>query len=220
MELNWKNINSHLKYIRGQACTLSDDDVKDIIIFQTKSCFFEENDFYELEDAELCCSRRKIDVNSPELVRNLLVNSSRYLASTVLDNGRFIYGYFSCYNKEIASYNSVRHALGVYALSETYLVTKDQTLIEPIRKSLAYLVEAYIYTIKGYSFVVDYESNHEIKLGGLGVAVLAIVKYLEIFDEKEIYLPLLKQIGKGIRYMQDEITGRLPMCCIFLIWKW
>ncbi|MDR1769680.1 MAG: hypothetical protein LBS02_03435, partial [Hungatella sp.] len=207
-ELNWKNINSHLKHIRGQAGTLSDDHVKDIIIFQTKSYFFDENDFYELEDGELCCSRRKIDVNSPELVRNLLVNSSRYLASTVLDNGRFIYGYFSCYNKEIASYNSVRHALGVYALSETYLVTKDQTLIEPIRNSLAYLVETYIYTIKGYSFVVDYESNHEIKLGGLGVAVLAIVKYLEIFDEKEIYLPLLKQIGKGIRYMQDEITGR------------
>ena len=102
----------------------------------------------------------------------------------------------------------MRHALGVYSLSETYLVTKDQTLIEPIRKSLAYLVETYIYTIKGYSFVVDYESDHEIKLGGLGVAVLAIVKYLEIFDEKEIYLPLLKQIGKGIRYMQDEITGR------------
>ncbi len=207
-EINWGNVNHYLKTVRGQSLVLGDSVLNDVIIFETKSYFYDEEEFFELEEAELSTARRKISALSPEFLKDLLFKSSRYLANTVQDNGRFIYGYFSCFNKKISSYNVVRHALSVYSLSETYLVTKDEALLEPIRKSFAYLIGKYIYTVNDCAFVVEFDNNDEIKLGGLGVTVLAIVKYLEIFNEENEYLQVLRQIGNGIRYMQNEETGQ------------
>ena len=207
-DINYNNINAYLKTVRSQHGILTDDSVKDIIIFDTKGWFFDEEHLFEMDEAELRNSRRKIDELTPELTHDLLGKMSRYLASTVEDNGRFVYGYFSCYNKQISTYNCVRHALGVYSMCETYLVTKDESLISPIKKSLKYLLEKFIYEVDEYAFVVEFESNHEIKLGALGVVVLAVAKYLDIFDEKDEYLPLLHKIGNGIRYMQNPVTGQ------------
>jgi len=207
-EINYDNINAYLKTVRGQNTLISDKALKEIIIFETKGWFFDEEQLFEMDESELGISRRKIDNLSADMTKNLLVNISRYLISTVEDNGRFIYGYFSCYNKVISTYNCVRHALGVYSLCETYLVTKDEALLEPIKKSFKYLVDKFIYEVDEYAFVVEFESNNEIKLGALGVTVLAIAKYLEIFDEKDQYLPLLQRIGNAIRYMQNPVTGQ------------
>ena len=158
-----------------------------------------------MDDVELCTSRRKTENLSADITQDLLAKMSRYLISTVEENGRFVYGYFSCYNKVISTYNCVRHALGVYSLCETCLVTADEELLEPIKKSLKYLVEKFIYEVDEYAFVVEFESSEEIKLGALGVTVLAIAKYLEIFDEKDYYLPLLQRIGNAIKYMQNPV---------------
>jgi len=207
-EINYTNINTYLRTVRGQVPTISGTDVTEIIIFETKSWFFDEEQLFEMDDEELCISRRKIDNLSADMTKDLLVKISRYLISTVEDNGRFIYGYFSCYNKVISTYNCVRHALGVYSLCETYLVTKDEELLEPIKKSFKYLIEKFIYEVDEYAFVVEFESSKEIKLGALGVTILAIAKYLEIFDEKDEYLPLLQRIGNAICYMQNPVTGQ------------
>jgi len=207
-EINYSNINAYIRTVRGQKAILSNETVKEIIIFETKGWFFDEEQLFEMDNEELCISRRKIENLSADVTKDLLIKMSHYLAGTVEDNGRFIYGYFSCYNKAISTYNCVRHALGVYSLCETYLVTKDEALVEPIKKSLKYLVDKFIYEVDEYAFVVEFESNNEIKLGALGVVVLAIAKYLEIFDEMDCYLPLLRKIGKAICYMQNPATGQ------------
>ena len=207
-EINYNNISAYLKTVRGQNINISDVGRRDMIIFETKGWFFDGEQLFEMDDAELCTSRRKIDNLSADMTKDLLVKMSHYLISTVEDSGRFIYGYFSCYNKKISTYNCVRHALGVYSLCETFLVTKDEALLEPIEKSLKYLVEKFVYEVEDYAFIVEFESSNEIKLGALGVVVLAITKYLDIFDEKERYLPLLQKIGHAIRYMQNPVTGQ------------
>jgi len=207
-EINYNNINVYNRTVRGQHVVLSADIINEVTIFETKGWFFDEEQLFEMDDNELCTSRRKIDALSPDMTKDLLVKMSGYLAGTVEESGRFVYGYYSCYNKVISTYNCIRHALAVYSLCETYLVTKDEALLKPIKKSFAYLLDKFIYEVDEYAFVVESESTSEIKLGALGVTILSITKYLEIFDEKEQYLPLLRKIGNAIRYMQNPVTGQ------------
>jgi len=207
-EINYNNINAYLRTVRSQPGFISDEFRSEITIFDTKGWFYDGDQLFEMDDTELCTSRRKIDNLSADMTEDLIVKMSRYLADSVEDNGRFVYGYFGCYNKKIPSYNCVRHALGTYSLCEAFLVTKDSTLLDPIEKSLKYLVDKFIYEVDEYAFVVEFESSNEIKLGALAVVVLAISKYLDIFDEKDDYLPLLQKIGNAIRYMQNPVTGQ------------
>ena len=207
-ELNYVNINTYLKTVRYPSSAISDEPLSEIIIFETKSWFFDENKLIEMDDAEFCTSRRKIDNLSADMTKDLLIKMSRYLASTVEESGRFVYGYISGFNKVLPTYNCVRHAVGVYSLCETYLVTKDESLREPIKKAMTYFVDKFIYSVDDYAFVVEFESTNEIKLGALGVAVLAIDKYLEVFDEKDHYLPLMQKIGNAICYTQNPATGQ------------
>jgi len=207
--INFNNINTYVKNVRGEHALLEAGKINDMIIFDTRGYFYEENDLLEMETDELATHRRKIESLDASLMRDLLTKMSQYLASTVQESGKFIYGYFSCYNKEISTYNVVRHALGTYSMCESYLVTKDEALVTPIRTSLQYLVERFTYDVEDLTFVVEFESNEEIKLGALGVVVLAIAKYLEVFSEEtEKYLPIMQRIGNAMLYMQNPATGQ------------
>ena len=207
-QINYLNVNAYLRRVRGRNVNIARESVEDIIIFDTTSWFYDEDQLFQMGDTELCTSRRKIDNLSANMTKDLIVKMSHYLRNTIEDSGRFIYGYFSCYNKTISTYNAIYHALGVYSLCETYLVTKDETLLEPIKKSLAYLIDNFLYEVGDYLFVVEFESNNEIKLGALGVVVLAIEKYLAIFDERDRYLLVMQKIGNAICYMQNPVTGQ------------
>jgi len=207
--LNFNNINTYVRTVRGENALLEPSNIKDIIIFDTRSYFYDENQLLEMESEELASHRRKIDNLDADLTRDILTKMSRYLASTVEESGKFIYGYFSCYNKQISTYNVVRHALGTYSMCETYLITKDETLLRPIKASLQYLAENFVHNVDDLTFIYEAQSNHEIKLGALGVVVLAIAKYLEVFSEEtDKYLPMMQRIGDAMLYMQNPATGQ------------
>lgn len=207
-EINYKNVNSYLRTVRNQIGSITGEFREEIIIFETKGWFYDEDQLFEMDTKELCTSRRRIDNLTAGMTKDLLVKMSRYLGGTVEDSGKFVYGYFACFNKKIPSYNCVRHALGIYSLCETFLLTKDEALVDPIEKALAYLIDNCIYEVDEYAFVREFESPHEIKLGALAVTALAITKYLAIFNGDAYYLPLLKKIGNAIRYMQNPVTGQ------------
>jgi len=207
-QINYVNIKAYLRRVRGQNVNITKEDIEEVIIFDTKGWFYDEDQLFEMDNTELCTSRRKVDNLSADMTKDLITKMSHYLRNTIEDSGRFVYGYFSCYNKVVPAYNAVRHALGVYALCETYLVTRDETLLEPIKKSLEYLLDKFLYEVDDYLFVVEFEGNNEIKLGALGVVVLAVEKYLAIFDEKDKYLPILQRVGNAICYMQNPATGQ------------
>ncbi|MCL2855890.1 MAG: hypothetical protein FWE21_09825 [Defluviitaleaceae bacterium] len=207
--INFNNVNHYVRTVRGENPMLSGDDLKEVIIFDTRGYFFDEDQLFEIETEELANHRRKVESLDAPLAKDLITKMSRYLAGTVEESGKFIYGYFACYDKQIATYNVIRHALGTYSMCETYLATKDEALITPIKTSLKYLVDKFAYDVDDMTFIAEFESNSEIKLGALGVAVLAMSKYLEIFgDEKDKYLPIMQRIGNAMLYMQNPATGQ------------
>lgn len=206
--LNAGNIKPYLGNSRKQQFNIEPDKLKKVIIFETASYFCDGDDYYEMDNLPLCRDRRKIDELTPPMIKDLLQKSADYLTTTVQEDGRFIYGYFACYNRIVPTYNTIRHALGVYGLAETYLVTGEQSLLPPMKRSLDYLINEFAYHVDDCCFLADFENGNEIRLGAMSVGMLAIIRYLEIFDEKEHYLPLLRKLGNGILYMQDFETGQ------------
>ncbi|MBY6188884.1 CapA family protein [Microbulbifer agarilyticus] len=158
--------------------------------------------------------RRIIDELDQATSDHVIQTSSRYLASQVLKNGRFEYGWHCCFDRPIGTYNTLRHASSTYAMTEGWEVTRDDKTKQAIDRALKYLTEklikkARLPTGEEAAFLV--EANGEIKLGGNAVCLLALVKYIELSNSSEIqtrYSGLLEQLARGIHFMQDAETGK------------
>ncbi|WP_078085672.1 CapA family protein [Microbulbifer mangrovi] len=151
-----------------------------------------------IEDLDEATSHRVIDT------------STRYLASQVLRNGRFEYGWHCCFDRAIGTYNTLRHASSTYAMIEGWEVISDQRVKKSIDRALHHLTTRLIKktSLSGgdeAAFLV--EANGEIKLGGNAVCLLAMVKYTELTGSEQ-YRELMEQLALGIQFMQDEASGK------------
>ncbi len=154
--------------------------------------------------------RRVIEELDEPTAFHLVDTSSRYLASQVLKNGRFEYGWHCCFDRAIGTYNTLRHASSTYAMIEGWEVTRDESTKRAIDRALSHLTEnlikrARLPSGKEAAFLV--EANGEIKLGGNAVCLLALVKYCELTGS-EHYGELMEKLALGIRYMQNRANGK------------
>lgn len=154
--------------------------------------------------------RRIINKLKEENVVNLIKQSSRYLADQVKGAGRFTYGYHPCFDREIKTYNSLRHASTTYSMLEAWEVTHDSKLKEAIKRSITYLTTQLIrrHNLSNGALVAYlHDANDEIKLGGNAVSILVLVKYSELMQDQR-HLTLLEQLALGIEAMQNPETGQ------------
>ncbi len=179
-------------------------------IFSTQALFLatEDDGPLPLHGIGRNTGRRIVERLSVPDLDALITAGGDYLASQVKADGRFIYGWHPCFDREIAAYNSLRHASSLYSMLEAWEVTHSEKLRDAIERALSYLVDKLIRRVrcngKDMAFLV--EADKEIKLGGNGVCLLALVKYSELF-EVDRYRLLLDQLGEGILHMQDEESG-------------
>lgn len=152
--------------------------------------------------------RRMIEPLDAPTAHTLIDDASQFLAAQVQENGSFIYGLHPCFDREINTYNTLRHTSSIYSMLEAWEVTRSKTLKRAIDKALKFLTTKLLRTWKHKEESVAYlvEINNEIKLGGSGVVLLALSKYTELTEDKR-YLPLMEQIALGIRQLQDPATG-------------
>lgn len=155
--------------------------------------------------------RRAVEELDETQVTGLITQSSGFLAEQVNNKGRFVYGIHPCFDRDINTYNTLRHASTTYAMLEAWEVTRDAALKKAIDRSIGYLTGELIrtYTSAGgelLAYLTD--QNNEIKLGGNAVSLLALVKYTELTDDQR-YLPLMEGLALGIRQMQNETTGQV-----------
>lgn len=152
--------------------------------------------------------RRMIEPLDAPTAHTLIDDASQFLAAQVQSDGQFVYGLHPCFDREINTYNTLRHTSSIYSMLEAWEVTRSETLKGAIDKALNYLTTQLLRTWehKGESVTYLVEVNHEIKLGGSGVALLALSKYTELTQDKR-YLPLMEQIALGVRQLQDPATG-------------
>ncbi|MCQ2499144.1 MAG: hypothetical protein MJ133_09180 [Lachnospiraceae bacterium] len=204
----WFNVKQAVQYLEW-------NDKKDFPFLEPNAYFFDCRSFfldtdgkvYELYKYGTNCGRRIQDEVDGDFVKNILTTSSQYLTRQLNADGRYIYGYFPSFNSVMKSYNILRHAGTTWSLMCAYDVTKDGSLVPTINRTIDYLISQIRYKDDETAFLLE-EKSQEFKLGGIGIAILTLSKYMETFGDKD-YSDIIRKLANGIISLQDPNSGKL-----------
>ncbi|WP_066191556.1 MULTISPECIES: glycoside hydrolase family protein [Gracilibacillus] len=199
-----KNLQLYIKKHRPNLPALDFNKVSSVQLFQTKGYFLADEKCYELHMDERNNGRRNTALTKEEIV-SMVQASQQYLTHLVHEDGRFTYGYFSCFDREIEHYNTLRHCSTLYAMCESYEFLPNEDLKVAITSGIQYLVETYITTNDNEheAFLLEQiPGGYEIKLGGNAAAILALTKFTTVFKNEQ-YLDLANALANGIKRMQQ-----------------
>lgn len=145
--------------------------------------------------------RRLVEMGVP-LLDPIVASASGFLAGQVGPDGRFIYGWHPCFDREIPAYNALRHASTTYSMLEAFEQTRDPHLLAAAERALTYLKRDLIkHSPDGRAYVVD--TGGEVKLGANATAILALSKHAALCAGGE-NLALMEALALGILAMQAE----------------
>lgn len=207
MILSEENINNYLRkyttHKKGYSHQFFEN--KEVIKFWAKGyiLILDDNQIYELYEKGYKKGLRKVE-NINNEIDGLIKQSVDFLQSMLYDNGRYNYGFFPHFDKEISFYNILRHSSSTYALIEglTYL-NRD---IQPVEKAIDYIIDNYIYEEDDKGYVFDDTKNaNEIKLGQNASFIFAVCEYLKV-KSNDKYLRAAQKVAKGIISMINKDT--------------
>lgn len=200
--LNLQNLNNYLEK-RGEKPV--EDLPQELIYFASIRYFCDEDGtIYKLYDDDLNTGRRVIENITKEEVEAVIKNASKYLANMIKKDGQFVYGYRAITNKELSSYNILRHAGSVWSL----IVCYDENASDRnerkvvINRAMDYLINQIKQRDEDTSYVIVGDDN-EIKLGGCAIPILAMCEYAQKFEDSK-YIETAKKLGNGILTMQKD----------------
>ena len=152
--------------------------------------------------------RREIQRFTPETGDETILSAARWLAGQIRKDGRFVYGWLPCFDRRLSGYNCLRHASALYSLLEALEYTGDDALKAPAERALRRMAGEFIreYAPEGRKMAFLVDTPGEIKLGGGGVALLALAKWRDITGADE-FLPLMELLALGIGFMLDPASG-------------
>jgi hypothetical protein len=164
-----------------------------------------------LPEGGFFAGRREIQRFTPEIGDATILGAADWLAGQIRKDGRFVYGWLPCFDKRLSGYNCLRHASALYSLLEAVEYTGDDALLASAESALHHMAREFLreYEPEGrkMAFLVDVPTG-EIRLGGNGVALLALAKWRDITGDDD-FLPLMELLALGIGFMQDPASGAL-----------
>ena len=168
--------------------------------FTTQSYFTDGENGYPLYRGH-----RLVTESTPDQWLEASRLGGNYLTAATGGNGRFVYAYLSKTDNERDSYNALRHAGTLYAMTELYEVTQDPDLLAAIERGIDYLMSELIKPCTAYyseGSVLCVVEDDEVKLGGNGLALLALSKYTTVTGDEK-YLPTMRALASWIIGMQS-----------------
>ncbi|KAA0921902.1 UDP-N-acetylmuramoyl-tripeptide--D-alanyl-D-alanine ligase [Psychrobacter sp. ANT_H56B] len=233
-EVNTNNLTTYFRARHGSSQIPNFSEDLTVISFNTAGIFMDGDtgECYDLDIQPRFKGHRKLLPLSADTTKPIIKRSTHYLSRQVQPSGQYVYGHFPCFGRTIDTYNSLRHASSTYALIEGYEACRSfasfntddsivaanvaTTLALPakltlaqihsnIDKAMSYLVYELIKTYDDKAYVID--TGGEIKLGANAVAILALVKYLQVFADTPLtdeYTALANKLALGIFAMQQE----------------
>lgn len=180
-------------------------ELQEIWTFDTYAGFYENGQFINLASRYDVNGIRGISNNKKQHFQQLIEQNSAFLHDQIQENGKFIYGYFSAYDRDIRNYNTVRHCTSVYALLETFEVQNKPEYWSKIHAAIHYaLTNFYKEKDSSTAFMIDgKEGELEIKLGANAAAILMLTKYQEI-TQKSDYQKYAEKLANGILKLIDS----------------
>lgn len=176
----------------------------DYIAFRTESFFTDGTRFINLYRG----APESLDPTEYELME-ASSEAANFLARSVDRKGRFVYLYDPVNDTSLGGYNILRHAGALFAMLEYYRTTGDREILKASQRALEYLVSK-TKTLKknGIEMACVVEGGN-VKLGGNGLAALALASFIEVTGDRT-HLPLLLKIGTWMLSVQDK-TGNFTV---------
>ncbi len=200
------NLNALNKYLKKAKHSTLDRLPLSCTLFQCAGWICDEdNTVYDLSASGLDYGRRQPEILDAAYAKDLILNASGFLADQVKEDGSFVYGIYPRFDEEIENYNIVRHASTLWSLICRYRLAPDNELEEKINRTIDYMLSQVIYDANGRAYLYE-EKADEIKLGGCGIAVVALTEYMEVF-ENDKYKDVCCALGEGILSMLDQSSG-------------
>lgn len=177
---------------------------KPLHIFTTKSFLIEESStLVDLQKRELYNGIRFINgKNEKKLLTHIVEEGGKFLVNQLSHDGKFVYGYFPCFDRTLISYNTIRHFSSLYALLEVVEYTKDLSMIKKIKASIDWGIKHLSKLVDNQRFFIE-STDGEIKLGAQGMALLALSKYMSITGSRE-YESSCLQVVSAFERMVDK----------------
>lgn len=166
----------------------------------------EDSKVYDLISDDADYGRRKVDLIDKDYAAELVKNASSFLIDQVNDDGSFVYGMYPRFDRNIDNYNIVRHASTLWSLVCQYRMTGNEELVSVIDKTIDYMIDTAVISIDDNTSYLLEKKSDEIKLGGCGVAVVALTEYMDAFGSDK-YKDVAIKLGNGILTMLNEDTG-------------
>lgn len=166
----------------------------------------EDSKVYDLISDDADYGRRKVDLIDKDYAAELVKNASSFLIDQVNDDGSFVYGMYPRFDRNIDNYNIVRHASTLWSLVCQYRMTGNEELVSVIDKAIDYMIDTAVISIDDNTSYLLEKKSDEIKLGGCGVAVVALTEYMDAFGSDK-YKDVAIKLGNGILTMLNEDTG-------------
>src|SRR5690625_4255730 len=177
----------------------------DLYRFRTDSWYIDENGYLPLFRGH----RMYNDLRKEDLLDAIELTKDNYFKQSVNPKGKFAYIYNPEDSTVPSKYNILRHAGTTYSMLETYELMPDNGLMRAIDRAIKYLLTKVETTkINGKEAQVVVEKDAA-KLGGNGLAVVALAKYTQITGDKQ-YLPLMQSMATWMGELQDE-TGKFAI---------
>lgn len=150
-------------------------------------------------------SRRQVSALDADYAKKIIDTASSFLVNLVKPDGSFIYGYHPQADEEIDTYNIVRHSGTIWSLICRYRLFPDESLKKTIERTIDYMLSQLKYDNDGAAYLYE-AKDYEIKLGGNGIAVVALTEYMDVFQSEE-YRETAIALGEGILKQQDPEDG-------------
>lgn len=199
------NLNNAIqkKYTNTQG-NYSLNKIKKVWVFDTVGMIYENHQTIALESTGAANGVRQIQENKKEHIKTLVLKNAQFLHDEILESGKFIYGYFPAFDREIKSYNTVRHCTAVYALLETLEVEYNGDYLPKIKQAIDYAIHIFYKLHDDTAYMIDGESpNVEVKLGSNAAAIFMLAKYQELTKDNQ-YQIYAERLATGIQSMVDD----------------
>lgn len=183
----------------------------EFILFSCRGYIYDGTGCYTLHhNQDYNYGRRIIDEVNGDYINSLIGSNTKYLINSIQADGKFIYGQYPINGQEMSGYNILRHAGTLWSLVIQYDKMSENREVhqKAIESALTYLLGEIVYdqNASEVAYVVERKSK-EIKLGGNGIALCALIVYMEKF-QNEKYLELCEMLGNGILSMMNQDTGK------------
>lgn len=126
-----------------------------------------------------------------------------YLVAATGEDGRFVYRYLPKADEVPDNYNILRHAGTIYAMLELYEVTGDASLLDAAERAIGYLMSVTEHCVLNGEDALCVIENDEIKLGGAGLAIVALAQYTEVTGDEQ-YIDTMEGLATWIAAAQAE----------------